>query len=124
VPYRSKYEAQLAKTLPKSFQYEACALPYSLQHTYTPDWVCVETKTLIEAKGRLTAGDRRKMLAVKAAHPEWHIVMLFQEPNRTLTKRSKTTYRQWAVKHGFAVDMKQTPLRKFELDLLSATPRR
>ena len=43
---------------------------------------------------------RRKMLAVKAQHPELDIRFVFQR-NNTLSKQSKTTYGAWADKHGF-----------------------
>jgi hypothetical protein len=43
------------------------------------------------------------MLAVKAQHPEWTIIFVFQNPNQTIAKTSKTTYSKWAEKNGFLV---------------------
>ena len=41
------------------------------------------------------------MLAVKKQHPDLDIRLVFQAPHNTLTKKSKTTYAQWAEKNGF-----------------------
>jgi len=40
------------------------------------------------------------MLAVKDAHPHLDIRFVFQR-NNTISKNSKTTYGDWADKHGF-----------------------
>ena len=50
---------------------------------------------IIEAKGFFKPSDRRKMLAVKEAHPELDIRFVFMRDN-TLSKSSKTTYSMWA----------------------------
>ena len=46
---------------------------------------------IIEAKGFFKPSDRRKMLAVKEAHPHLDIRFVFMRDN-TLSKNSKTTY--------------------------------
>lgn len=57
---------------------------------------------MIEAKGRLTPQDRRKLIEVKRAHPEIDLRLLFQRANTRLSKaRNSMTYAQWAKRHGF-----------------------
>lgn len=69
------------------------------RHTYRPDFV-LGNRLHVEAKGKFTAKDRKKMVAVKALHPEIEFALLFQRDN-TLTSASKTRYSVWAEKHGF-----------------------
>ena len=101
---RSGFEKTLAKQSPfKKLPYEPMKLEYVDTRHYVPDWVDAKTKTIYEAKGRFTREDRRKMLLVKQQYPDWNIVFIFQTPNAKINKRSKTTYREWALKHGFTV---------------------
>ncbi|WP_424140029.1 hypothetical protein [Roseomonas chloroacetimidivorans] len=66
-----------------------------------PDFIGLRTKTIVEAKGRFVGSkDRTKLLAINARHPDYRIVLYFQNPDLTISKRSKTTYAQWAEKHG------------------------
>ncbi|WP_218149633.1 hypothetical protein [Sphingomonas rubra] len=74
-------------------------LTYTLQCTYTPDFVDHANQTIYETKGRLDAADRRKMLAVKRQYPDWRIVMVLQRPN-LLVAKSKTTYAACCEKNG------------------------
>jgi hypothetical protein len=100
--YRSKYEAKLAPALEAAgAEYEAEQLTYQLERVYKPDWR-TKAGVIIEIKGYFPAEDRGKMRAVKAAHPGRDIRIVFQNANTKLTKKSKTTYAQWAEKHGFA----------------------
>lgn len=96
---RNKFEAAFHKTHPE-LQYETIKLPYRLECSYTPDFICHDTRTIYETKGLWEADDRRKMLAVRKQHPEWRIVMVFQYPNRKISKSSKTTYAQWCDRNG------------------------
>ncbi|WP_374710355.1 hypothetical protein [Brucella anthropi] len=50
----------------------------------------------------ITAADRKKMLAVKAAHPDYTITIVFQNPTLPINKGSKTRYADWCDKYGFA----------------------
>jgi hypothetical protein len=57
---------------------------------------------IVEAKGVLTPEDRRKMLAVKAAHPARDIRFCFMRAAAKLSRRpGALTYAQWADRHGF-----------------------
>lgn len=100
--FRSGLEEKLAKYLDKlnaPYLYEAGRYSYTTTSNYTPDFF-LPNGIIIEAKGFFKPTDRRKMLAVKAQHPELDIRFIFQR-NNTLTKQSKTTYGAWAIKHGF-----------------------
>lgn len=66
---------------------------------YTPDFE-LDNCIIIETKGRFTAADRRKMLAVRDAHPQLRIVLLFMRDNK-IHKRSKTKYSDWCMQNDF-----------------------
>jgi hypothetical protein len=55
----------------------------------------------IEAKGKLDLPTRQKMIWFKESNPHVTIIFLFMNPDNKITKRSKTTYGQWADKHEF-----------------------
>ena len=100
--YRSGLEERLSKYLDKhavAYLYEVEKYDYVTESKYTPDFF-LPNGVIIEAKGFFKPSDRRKMLAVKKAHPELDIRFVFQR-NNTLSKSSKTTYGAWAEKHGF-----------------------
>lgn len=116
---RSKFEVQISKELDDAgikYEYESIQLQYqeplrknlaecadcgstSLLRTgwYTPDFI-LSNGIIIETKGRFTASDRRKMLAVIEAHPDERIVMLFMRDNK-IHKNSTTYYSDWCMKH-------------------------
>ncbi|XUY25864.1 endodeoxyribonuclease [Agrobacterium sp. rho-8.1] len=97
---RNKYEERVFKALPAGVEYEPFKMPYVLECNYLPDFVDVANKTIFEAKGYWRSQDRRKLLAVKAQYPDWKIVMVLQEPNKKITKKSKTSYSMWCEKNG------------------------
>jgi len=101
--YRNPYEERCARDLGQDYEYEAIRLPYVIEHQYVPDFLDRANKRIVEAKGRFPALDRKKMLAVKAAHPEWTIELWFTNPDAAINKGSKTTNRAWGEKHGFVV---------------------
>lgn len=77
------------------------ALPYTITAKYTPDF-CLPNGVLVETKGLLTPEDRRKMLAVKAQHPDKDIRLCFMRAGTKLSRRpGAMTYAQWAERHGF-----------------------
>lgn len=100
----AKYHSKFEKTVEKKVgldKNDSFKLPYVTEHTYTPDFVDEETKTIIESKGYFDAKARSKMIAVKKQNPGWKIVLVFQNPNNKISKKSKTTYAEWAKKNGF-----------------------
>jgi len=66
---------------------------------YGPDFF-LESGYIIETKGRFTAADRRKMLAVKEQHPELQLVILFMRDNK-IHKNSQTKYSDWCEANEF-----------------------
>lgn len=99
--YRSKLEARLAAGPLAPCAYETVTVLYPRPRgAYTVDFITPSGRW-IEVKGFFTSADRTKMRAVKAAHPERDIRLVFQTPHKTLSKRSDTTYAQWAERHGF-----------------------
>ena len=101
--YRSRLEERLAKWFELNeipFTYESLKLNYQISAVYKPDFI-LENGVILEAKGYLKPGDRRKMLCVRDFNPECDIRFVFQAPNNRLNKDSTTTYAAWAEKHGF-----------------------
>ena len=101
--FRSDFEfktAQQLEALGVDYEYETQSYDYVIESTYTPDFI-FPNGVIIENKGVLTPADRRKMRAVKEQYPDLDIRFLFQRGKNKLNKNSKTTYLQWAEKHGF-----------------------
>jgi predicted nuclease of restriction endonuclease-like RecB superfamily len=67
-------------------------------HTYTPDFT-VTKNVYIETKGLWTGADRKKAVLLKQQHPDISILYVFQR-NQGLSKKSTTTYLDWAAKNG------------------------
>lgn len=97
--YDSKFEKTVEKKLGIKKNTKSKVL-YTTSHTYTPDFIGSDG-TIYEAKGYLRPSDRSKMIAVKKANPHLTICFVFQRPNNTISKTSKTTYSAWATKNGF-----------------------
>ncbi len=78
---------------------------------YTPDFF-IGTKGdrdfIIETKGRFTALDRKKALAVREQHPDLDYRMLFEYDNK-LSKNAKSRYSEWCEKHGITYAVKEVP---------------
>ena len=103
MPFRSGTEAQIAEfldTYEVNYTYESTTIPYTLQCKYKPDFILVNGIHL-EVKGYFTPKDRRKMLAVKEQNPDLDIRFVFCNPHQKISKKSKTSYAQWAEKNGF-----------------------
>ncbi|CAB4240685.1 endonuclease I [uncultured Caudovirales phage] len=102
--YRSGLEVKFqAATLAKGWAlgYEQDKIKYVIpasNHTYTPDFT-VTKNVYIETKGLWTGADRKKAVLIKQQHPEVEILYVFQR-NQGLSKKSTTTYLDWAAKNG------------------------
>lgn len=109
---RSKLEDRVQEKLDKitKAEYETDKLPFvqpEKKRYYLPDFK-LPSGVYIEVKGRLTLEDRQKMLWVKEQHPDIRICFIFGNGSNKLTKRSKTTYLDWAEQNGFeAIDVSQ-----------------
>jgi hypothetical protein len=95
--YKSGFERTFAKQF--KLPYETTRLAYVVTHHYTPDWTVGPTR-FIETKGLWTGADRQKHLYIKKQHPHIEVLLVFQDPNRRLSKASKVTYSAWCEKHG------------------------
>lgn len=107
---RNKFEFSLHGQLKKSgrqFGYEVVRLPYTLQGYYWPDWVVYKNRKrtkidfYIEAKGYFRPEAKRKLIAVKTAHPEADIRIVFY------ARRTKDI--KWAEKNGFKYAIRTIP---------------
>jgi len=102
--FRSKFEQSFFKSLPaNSVTYEDTKLKYIVPasgHVYTPDFRIPNSNIFLETKGRFTSQDRKKMLLVKAQHPDKRIIMVFMNAKTPISKGSKTTYADWCFKNG------------------------
>jgi len=118
---RSKFEDRVADYLTSkgmSFTYETYSYEYdeplrknlarcgdcgstTLLRTgwYTPDFF-LANGVIIESKGRFTASDRRKMVAVQESHPDLNIKMLFMRDNK-IHKNSTTLYSDWCMQNNY-----------------------
>lgn len=106
VKFRSKFEKLVHENLQEMkagslVSYESEKIPYTLEGRYIPDWVVKKTGTILEAKGLLDYGTRRKMLAIKEANPGRKICLIFMKASNKLHKGSKMTYAEWAEANGF-----------------------
>jgi Phage endonuclease I len=127
--YRSGAEEKLAETLTESgvgFTYESLTLEYEKPvrkgkckecngkkvvkvATYKPDFV-LDNGRVIEYKGRLTAADRSKLIAVRNSNPTVKIHLLFGSDNK-LQKNGTKRYSEWATEHGFDYAIGSPPRR-------------
>lgn len=101
--FRSKFESNFNRLTEGKLSYETTKLKYTVPtsiHTYTPDFHIPGTNIYLETKGRFTSQDRKKMLLVKAQHPDKRVIMVFMNAKTPITKGSKTTYADWCLKNG------------------------
>jgi hypothetical protein len=112
--FRSGLEESIAENLTSKgvgFSFEELVIPYVKPEKpakYTPDFV-LENGIIIESKGRFLTEDRQKHLLVQKQHPEFDIRFVFSNSKTKISKRSKTTYADWCVKHGFQYADKTIP---------------
>lgn len=112
--FRSGLEEKVADQLKKSgveFGYETTKIKYVVPesvHTYTPDFI-FPNGLIVETKGRFVAADRKKHLLIQKQCPDLDIRFVFQNSKNKISKGSKTTYADWATKHGFKYADKEIP---------------
>lgn len=105
VTYRSGFEKKIRDYLNKNktkYEYESLRIPYQVpveNKHYVPDFI-LKNGIIVEAKGKLDRGARKKMLLVRQQNPDLDIRLLFMRDNY-LSKGSKTKYSEWAEKNGF-----------------------
>jgi hypothetical protein len=117
--YRSKFEKTISDSLISediSFTYEEDKIEYikpKTTHIYTPDFTIIKKNgepMFIEVKGLFDADDRKKHLYIKQQHPDLDIRFIFQNSNNKITKKSKTSYSDWAIKNRFLWSNKCIPV--------------
>lgn len=100
--YRSHFEREVGEFLGTRAVHEPERIYFtqpSKQRFYLPDFK-TEGGIFIECKGRWVASDRQKHVWLKEQHPDKRIILLFQDAKIRLSKRSKTTYGEWATKNN------------------------
>ncbi len=119
--FKSKLEERVWHILKKEFpstKYEPDKFKYvqpPMDRTYTPDFKTGRRKIYIEAKGKLDLDTRKKMLWFRDSNPDIRVIFLFQNPDNKLTKRSKTTYWEWAEANNFEwLDFRKDWLNAFK----------
>jgi hypothetical protein len=108
-PYRSWFEVDIAiDALARGidFAYEQDVLPWvepAKIRKYNPDYTVEKSNgemLIVEAKGRWTAADRKKICYVTEQHPDVDLRILFERDN-TLSKSPKSKrYSEWCDKKG------------------------
>jgi hypothetical protein len=111
--YRSQFEAKLVHQLETAgvkFGYESKTIGYVKVCKYKPDFLLHTKKPfLLEAKGYFLPSDRTKLLAVLKQNPGIDLRIVFQRAGQKLSKRSSTSYGDWATAHGIKWAEKTIP---------------
>lgn len=84
-----------------TFPYETDRIKFTIPestHTYTPDFT-VAKNIYIETKGIWSTADRKKAKLIAEQHPTITILYVLYR-NQKLSKKSTTTYLDWAKKAG------------------------
>ncbi len=79
------------------------------KHRYTCDF-CLPNGIFIEVKGRFIAKDRQKHLLIREFNPSFDVRFVFHNANTKILKKSKTTYSDWCIVHGFKWASEKVPL--------------
>lgn len=104
--FRSGLEEKNAKHLEANgvpVLFEVRKIKYTVPEsvrTYTLDFE-LPNGILVETKGKFEPQDRAKHLFIKNQYPELDLRFVFQRPSDPIYKGAKTSYAQWADKHGF-----------------------
>ena len=90
--------ADLFVDLGIKYEYECTKLDYTVSHKYCPDFK-LPNGIFIEVKGYWDSQDRRKIRNIIKQHPDLDLRMVFQDPNKTISKRVRqhtaNTARSW-----------------------------
>ena len=127
IVYRSKFEMGIGKSLSDrkaKFKYERENYKYKVRipHAecdscgstevsklgyYTPDFF-LSNGIIVEAKGKFTPAERKKMQAMKEQHPDLDIRMVFQTDN-WLTRSHSKRYSDWCISHDIPYAVGDVP---------------
>ena len=110
--FEPKIKAQL-ENAKVNFAYEPIRIPYVIPeqtHYYLPDWVLLDNGIVVETKGYpFDAADRKKILLVRAQHPDLDLRLVFSSSNIKIYPGSKTTVADWASREGIPHAEKRIP---------------
>lgn len=120
-PYRNRFEQMTAEALEANkaqFVYEKVKFDYTVAGKYLVDFTIMKKDggiMHIETKGNGLSFDghaKRKMIAVKKAHPNLDLRILFYSDGKCGPKRKDGTFMRqsdWAKKYGFPYAIKTIP---------------
>ena len=97
--YKSKLEQNFARSFPQT-SYEPTRLSYEQTRHYTPDFKFSDT-LYVETKGLFTGADRTKHKLIRQKYPNITIILVFENPQRKLSKKSTTSYADYCDKQGW-----------------------
>ena len=112
-PFHSMFEKNLADQLDDAgvkYEYERDVIVWvqpAQTRKYTPDFF-LPNGIIIEAKGKWTIEDRKKMVNVIEQNPDLDIRMLFQFDNK-LNKRAKMRYSSWCERRDIPYAIGKIP---------------
>ena len=115
--FRSKLEEKVADLLFElkiDYEYESKKLCYVIQHHCSPDFILPNGR-ILECKGYWDSADRRKIRAVIKDNPDIDLRMVFQDPFKKISKKSKTTYATWCDRY----DIKWCAFHNIPIDWLT-----
>jgi hypothetical protein len=105
--YRSRLEKKIADQLAAEgieYEYESFKVTYTVpsrEAKYLPDFPVADRTILLEGKGWFKASDRKKLIDIRASHPDIDIRLVFQNAQNKIYKGSPTSYAKWCDDHGF-----------------------
>lgn len=91
-----------------SFEYETLRVPFSRRTFYKPDYI-LPNGIIVEVKGYFESDDRSKHLKVREEHPGLDVRFVFSTADKTIGKKSSTTYGAWCEAKGFLYAVKSIP---------------
>ena len=116
--YRSKLEEMVAALLGTKWQYEPFRIPYTIDHTYTPDFVYELSggaEILVEVKGFFRPGDTQKYKAIAAECKITgrELVFFLSSPFKKVRKGGQINMAQWCDKEGIKWFVDGVDLREY-----------
>jgi hypothetical protein len=121
---KGKFEPKmnvLFEGLAQEFKYDLAYEPYhydiKIEQVYTPDFElsnAMGDRKVFECKGFFRYEDQRRVLAFRKDYPDVPYYLVF-ERNNPIRKGSKSTYLDWAAKHGIPAAVGEVPKEWFEV---------
>ena len=108
--FRNQFEEKLASFLEEkrvAYEYETLVLGYTLEGKYKPDFI-LPNGIIIEAKGFFRTSAQRALKAVRKAHPDLDIRLVFYDQYKKVQGSNLRCY-EWAVKYKFQFANKEIP---------------